>query len=118
MSEDSEAHGREQTQGTAQVPARYAGVIDSGISYRHIAVSRLSHHFDNLTSRFIRISDISGTINHTLGKLKRGSGVAVFPCIGSETASALSRESSCKAGIQAYKNIMRYHTHSGGITQK
>lgn len=92
MSEDSEGRGREQTQGTILVPARYAGTCNAGISLRRIVSSRLSHHSDNPTSPFFFKAETTGSNMHIMADLKHGRGIAVCHCVGLDTASAIIME--------------------------
>jgi hypothetical protein len=132
MSEDSEGHGREQTQGTILVPARYAGITNAGIPLRHIVSSRLSQHIDNPTSRFLYKAETTGAKNHTLNDLKNSSGMAVCSCVGSDTVSSiitarepdagtpvvLSMHSLYTVNKHTEKNVMRHLMQPGGITKR
>jgi len=66
MSEESEGHGREQTQGTTQVPAGYAGIHDESISSLHMASSRPPHHHNCLTALFHFKADSASADNYSL----------------------------------------------------
>jgi hypothetical protein len=132
MSEDSEGRGREKTQGTILVPARYAGTSNAGISLRRIVSSRLSHHIDNPTTPFFFKAETTGLNKHILADLKQGRGTAVYHCVGLDTASfnimerepdagpsnAISKDSLYTGNIHAEKNVMRLLMKTGGITKQ